>query len=349
MRNLLLIWLIFLFACNSEVDKKTIAQKDSLNDAPIKIVFDARPFGSRPYYAASDDDDTILKKGVPEQLKQFRGSWIRTDFLDTVLKTKSTSQTRRKVVDDDDLSLNMTNNNYGDTLQLNFSISGYNSSDPSILFVKYKVQREQNGFPIYDTNPNNLGKSWLLMAESQLQITHFGNGKYTKKLYTKISNNLTFENSIRKVVAKIIIGKYNLLDKNNKIIKENIYFSDKLQTNFPEFKDYYFWSPHSVELTPAVGTRNFYEEQDTTIKKNEKQDTAKARQKWIERYVKRGALTDEDILFLGNQKYGSYFAVRYVKDTFLLYPLNKTDQVFGRIGNVIYKKKLYYKLVVRNK
>lgn len=47
--------------------------------------------------------------------------------------------------------------------------------------------------------------------------------------------------------------------------------------------------------------QNFY-----SNKENEKQDTAKERQKWIERYVKRGALTNEDILFLGNQKYGSY-------------------------------------------
>ena len=152
-----------------------------------------------------------------------------------------------------------------------------------------------------------------------------------------------------RIVAKIIIGRYDLLDKNNKTIKENIYFDDKRQTNFPEFKDYYFWSPDYVEKAPPVGTRHFREEKDTTIKENEKQDTAKERQKWIERYVKRGALTNEDILFLGNQKYGSYFAVKYVKDTFLLYPLNKTDQVFGRIGNIIYKKKLYYKLVMKNK
>ncbi len=339
MKYLLLFLYIILSACNVQVDKKTIAQKDSTNienDEPIKYFYD-----SLNKFDRSRKLDTIPKINIPKQLKQFQGIWIRKDFLDTLLKTKSMFKAIRKTFNNNHkwdimeyvLSLNLSNQTHKED-SLNFCMSGYNDQMPAILFMDYKAKPEINGFPLYESNPNKkFNKYWLSIVDNQLQVTHLDSTKYTKKRYTKVSNEYLCHNTTRDVVSKIILGKYDLFDKNNKLIKKNIYFNGNEVANFPEFQYFSVWHPHENGLDEAM----YFEREGAKKSKN-----TSVSDKLEKELIAEGVLIDEEVLSLKNKTYESLFALKFERDTFFLYPLKNRAKQWKE---TLFKKKLYYKLV----
>ncbi len=338
MKHLLLLLCIGLSACESRVDKQTIVQKDSTNienDEPIKYFHDSLNKFDRPRQL-----DTIPKINIPKHLQQFQGSWIRTDFLDTLLKTKSMFQTINKIYNHNHkwdmeyiLSFNLSNETHKKD-SLNFCMSGYRDQMPSMLFMDYKAKPEINGFPLYEYNPNQKSnKYWLSIVDNQLQVTHLDSTKYRKKRYTKVSNEYLCYNTTRDVVSKVILGKYDLFDKNNKLIKENIYFNANEVTNFPEFQYFSVWHPHENGLDEAM----YFEREGAKKSKN-----TSASDKLEKELIAEGVLVDEEVLLLENKTYESLFALKFERDTFFLYPLKNRAKEWKE---TLFKKKLYYKLV----
>ena len=304
-----------LFACNSQVDKTTVAQTNTTNtenDEPIKIFRDT----TRKVAKYTEES----AKSVPTHFKLFKGNWIRTDLVQMIRKNKALYSNIQKIEHKSYLSFTIIpQNTFIEVIQRNQGM-------PDIWELTYDIQKQHYKGHYGETS------MFMKFVGTELEIILFGRFTYEKYLYTKFSDELGKYYPICAITPEIISGKYDLFDKHNKLIKENIFFNEKEQTDFPLFKEYYIFPPTDGETTKNP-------------RKNIDNQTNTEKIKAIEKYIKTSPLIDDDILFLGNRKYGSYFALKFQKDTFLLYPLNKTNEMFGRIGQQIYKKKLYYKLV----
>ncbi len=161
---------------------------------------------------------------------------------------------------------------------------------------------------------------------------------------TKFSDNTSSEiyNVIQLVTPEIIIGKYNLFTGNEQLIKEDVYFNKNGETNFPKSEHYKVRTLDWSELAPtSVNIKG------ELVEYSKLSNNTPEKQNWIETYLKKGVVMEEEMLYLINKKETEYFVIKFEKGAFLVYSLTKTPLRFGRIGTPLFKEKLVYKLIKR--
>lgn len=269
-----------------------------------------------------------LEFDLPTQFQKFKGTWLRTDFLDILVKNKSMFKTIENFKSGDTffgqiLSISLsprktpTREN-----SITFIMSHYTELVPAHFFVSPNAIKQKEGFNFSSYNAKEPELQFIDIIDNQLKMTIYENQQKKEYFFTKVTETMSEYTATKHLIFPLIIGNYKLLDKDNKIIKNNIFFDKNGKTNFPNFQNFGLIHPYENTLKELK-----YFQKD----KNK-----------IEKAIKNGILDDEEVLKLTNSSFYTLFAIKYDRDTFLLYPTKNT--MIGR-KEMLYKKELYCKLV----
>lgn len=282
----------------------------------------------------SDKKPKLPKPKTPilPELKPFTGIWIRKDLVKTIQSTQSLFKTREIInaqAFSDFLALAIEpNDQKKDTLLI--CVSTFFTQMPATIdlginqkkqYFGYQATAQWEGYPNHRFYVDLSGEDLIMTIQQGAQ-----SGRFVFQKVSKEDGNIC-SNQVREAYNHLIIGKYQLLDKNNRVIQAHIHFDEEGNANFPGFKHYQVRIGYQNSIHHSMDVRNQSPEEKKAMLQN-------------------GALDQEDQLIFYKVKdhyESSYsYAIEKSQEEFHIYTLQKQENMMWQL---LYKKELAYKLI----
>ena len=272
----------------------------------------------------------ISEDSVVIDFKSFKGVWIRKDLISHIQTTRSLFETWQSLKQDnrdDFLALAVKEAEDSDD-KLNICISSFFTQMPTMLVLDMKNIKRAMGCQAISTWAYE-GLDFFIEVKNDGLFLNIVDSTGSKSLvFQRVSK--AFENScynhMKSAYDYLVVGNYQLLDKNDKIIASNIWFDEHRQTNFPGFKNYNVFMGYQNSIHHSPGVRDKTDKEKDSL-------------------IKEGAFNKEDRLLL--HKIGidypssTQYAIKKSTNGFDIYSLKAKDTVMWQL---LYKKNLMYKL-----
>ena len=273
---------------------------------------------------------SLSKDSVIVDLKPFKGVWIRKDLISHIQTTRSLFETWQSLKQDnrDDFLALVVKDAEDSNDKLNICISSFFTQMPPMLVLNTKSMKHLKGYQAFSTWPYEEIEFFIEENNEELVLNIIDSLGSKSLVFQRASN--VFENScsnqMRSAYDYLIVGNYQLLDKNDKIVASNIWFDEHRQTNFPGFKNYNIFMGYQNSIHHSPGIRDKTDKEKDSL-------------------IKEGAFNHEDRLLL--HKIGvdypssTQYAIEKSTNGFDMYSLKEKDTMMWQL---LYKKELVYKL-----